>query len=75
MKIFAGVAIASCQMMVRHADHLDPANAVHGFNGNDRGFVEHDAAVADIDDGVHRAQVNGHVVIGGCEDAGQSHGY
>ena len=45
--------------------------AGHGVHGDDRGLVQDDAAAADVDKGVRRPQVHGHVP---SEEAGDPFG-
>src|SRR3546814_7038773 len=56
------------------ADDLDVTHAAAGFEGDDRGFVENDAASADVDDGVHGAEVDGDVIGVGRKAVEEAHG-
>ena len=57
------------------ANGLDLLNAVDGLNGDHRGFVEHDAAAAHINDRVRSAEVNCHILRHHLEQAGKEHGW
>ena len=54
-------------------DRLDALDAVDRLDRHDRGFVEHDAAPAQIDDGIRRAEIDRHVVRHEFEKAGKEH--
>ena len=55
------------------ANDLDAPHPVARFQRDDRGFVQDDALVADIDDGVHGPQIDGHVMRGRTEPIKEFH--
>jgi hypothetical protein len=55
------------------ADRLHPADAVGRLERDDRRLVEHDSLPADVDDGIHRPEVDRHVVRGQAQEAGEEH--
>ncbi len=55
------------------AGGLDASGAVNCLQRNDGRFIQHNATVTDMDDRIHRAKVDGHVLGRGGEYAGHFH--
>src|SRR3546814_4599866 len=55
------------------ADRFDSPDAILGFDGYDRRFVEHDATSAQIYDSIRRSKIDRHVLRRKLEISGEKH--